>query len=175
MLAARTLALEWNKRFRLKISRNPAPPLSAFTFLPDRDWNREWETACSLTAAGRGGRDARLTIALGQHFRAFAGAVAGAVLRMNRQRAGVDWRVGVGPLQPLRPPLEDLTADGEEGLHDVVWLGEGKGKIDGVARLNRRPGGVRSVTVVCARQLGVVFVVVDNDEDSYLQRVFCAR
>ncbi|CAM9741113.1 unnamed protein product, partial [Scytosiphon promiscuus] len=86
----RTMALEWTRRFRAKMSKDPSPPLSAFGLLPDRDWNREWEAACSLTGGGRGGRDPRVTIALGQQFRAFAGAVAGAALRANLPKSELE-------------------------------------------------------------------------------------
>lgn len=98
------------------MSKDPSPPLSAFKLLPDRDWNREWEAACSLTGGGRGGRDPRVTIALGQQFRAFAGAVAGAAMRASlrqRQQSSSSPDEGWESLAPLRPmEAEDGKANG---------------------------------------------------------------
>lgn len=128
------------------MSKDPCPPLSAFRFLPDRDWNREWEAACSLTGGGRGGRDPRVTIALGQQFRAFAGAVAGAALRANLQPAttadaaaaappadgakpgggdggGTVWIESLAPLQPMA-----ATKDGDEGKDGKARVGGGGGR-----------------------------------------------
>lgn len=46
------------------------------------------------------------------------GAVVGAVLRVNRQRAGARWQEIVGPLQPLRRI--------GEGLHGERRFGGGR-------------------------------------------------
>ncbi|CAN0431619.1 unnamed protein product, partial [Ectocarpus sp. 12 AP-2014] len=112
----RTLALEWTRRFRSKMSKDSSPPLSAFKLLPDRDWNREWEAACSLTGGGRGGRDPRVTISLGQQFRAFAGAVAGAAmrasLRQRQQSPSPSQDEGWESLAPLRPMEAENEANG---------------------------------------------------------------
>lgn len=109
------------------MSTNPSPVLSAFAFLPDRDWNREWEAACSISGSGRGGRDPRVTIALGHQFRAFAGAVAGAVVRANLQPR-VDWAL----LAPLKAMLSEDDDDSQRSA------GAEKRKEEG-----GRPGGGR--------------------------------
>lgn len=126
------------------MSRDPSPPLAAFKFLPDRDWNREWEAACSLTGGGRGGRDPRVTIALGHQFRAFAGAVAGAALRANLQPTtpttvpadpakpggggggGAAWSESLAPLQPMAA-TKDEGGGGGGGGKDRGGGGGGRG------------------------------------------------
>ena len=108
------------------MSADPCPSLSSFAFLPDRDWNREWEAACSLTGSGRGGRDPRVTIALGQQFRAFAGAVAAAMIR-TKLRPRMGW-------EGLAPVKEMSAAGGGSGS------GSGRGGGGGGAGGGRRGG-----------------------------------